>query len=211
MEDKEILVDNRRYLWSLGNEIVLRDTVSQLCFAMKFTKDKREIPWDPFKGKEYSDETLGAVRWTDSVKMVEDKRDKTVFADRAARIGTIRPLSNNMAQDALTAQDENSPEKRNYKFHYFDMCYQGALEEMIKRFNRIPEETRKKLGKGGGKTSDIYRNKEEIQQIIKNHHCTEYELQGLMEKTIMKVMSTLETKYAWFITPNLDLPGTTCR
>ena len=101
MDDATILVDNRRYLWSLGNEIVLRDTVSQLCFAMKFTKDKREIPWDPFKGKEYSDETLGAVRWTDSVKMVEDKRDKTVFADRAARIGTIRALSENMAQEAL--------------------------------------------------------------------------------------------------------------
>ena len=34
------------------------------------------------------------------------------------------------------------------------MCYQGALEEMIKRFNRLPEGIREKLGKGGGIRSD---------------------------------------------------------
>ena len=178
----ERTINGRRYMWSIANEIVLRDTVSQLCFAMKFTKDKREIPWAPFKGKEYTDETLGAVQWTDSVKVVKDKRDKTVFADRASRIGTIRALSKNMAAEALTDRDEHAPEKRNYKLHYFEMCYQGALEEMIKRFNRLPEETRERLGRGGGKTSDIYRNKEQIQQEIKAANCTEYELIGLMKQ-----------------------------
>ena len=200
----ERIIDGRRYMWSYANEIVLRDTVSQLCFAMKFTKDKSEIPWDPFNGNIYSDETLGAVQWTDSEKTVKKKRDATVFANRAARISTVRALTVNMAQRAITRiVKRREDEERDYIIHYFDMCYQGALEAMSRMFRRIPEDTKIKLGRGGGKRSDLEIQKEQIQDIIKEAHCTEYELQGVMENTIMKVMSILQEKYGWVVRPSL--------
>ena len=45
--------------------------------------------------------------------------------------------------------------------------------------------------------------KEQIQQEIKAANCTEYELIGIMEDTIMKVMSTLESKYQWYVQPSV--------
>ena len=144
--------DNRPEPWSFGNEIILRDTVSQLCFALKYTQPLESHQpgyWEQYGNNEFKDSRLGAINITDTGKVVKEKFNTSVFYPNLretpnSRINVISKLAKNMAGNILTSSAED------YKQRYFELVYQAAIEGIRHRYNRLSAESRKRL-KGGGK------------------------------------------------------------
>ena len=170
---RRVTVEGNPFDWSLGNEIVLRDVVSQLCFAMKFTTPDRSQPdnekyqadyWDAMAGRIYSDNKLGAITFADNQDAIEKKSFKTVFANRAARLATVQTLARNMAARVMTR--ELSATQQNYSVKYFEMCYAGAIAAVIRRFNRLDRQNRQYLESGGSGASKWKEHLKKVKQNI---------------------------------------------
>ena len=202
---RTVTVGDDTFEWSLVNEIVLRDIIGQLTFAMKFTKliklrpgsEDYERDNDFWKsGTNYDNERLGVVKFTDSKKIIDEKKLATVFADWVPRLETVKALTKNSANTSMIAG------RPRYANKYFEMCYQGGIEAVVNTFNRLSSKTKKSLEGGGTRASALKRDLDAIKKEIRDNGCTEFQLQGVMETAVMKVIATLEADYNWHIQPS---------
>lgn len=79
------------------------------------------------------------------------------------------------------------------------MCYQGAIEAINAQYETLPENIKTLLSRGGGrlKSPQIL----EIHTALLAGNCTEFDLVGIMENTIMKVMANLQRDYNFVVEP----------
>ena len=125
----------------------------------------------------------------------KNKKLATVFADHVPRLETVKALAKNIANPSMVVSNRDGIEQK-----YFEMCYQGAIEEVLRRYDRLPRKIKKMLEGGGSRRSD--RDKKDILEAIEITDCTEFHLQGVMETAVMKVIVTLEDDYHWRVLPS---------
>jgi len=204
MRPNQIQIDGENYNWSLGNEIVLRDTVGQLCFALKFTfpdgfdfDNRWEVRDDEgvVTGLQFENRALGAVNIKDTKGTFDTKQNQTLFSTRLSRRQAIGSLGFNMQNDNLTSQRP----REWYREPFFEMCYQGAIEAINGQYERLPENIKKMLSRGGGRLKP--ENISDIHTALMVGNCTQYDLVGIMENTVMKVMAKLERDFNFVVEP----------